>query len=80
MAKLIVTVDDDGVEFLKEILENIPYVREIVVEDTAPDDPIGQLKKIQTILNNAKGKGLFDHIADSVEWQRGIRKGWDRSF
>jgi len=77
MAKLIVTVDDDGVESLKDILRNISYVREVVVAEIALHDPISQYEKIKNILNNAEGKRLFDDITDPVEWQRDIRKEWD---
>lgn len=73
MAKLIVRVDNDAVESLKVVLQNISYVREVVIEEIALNDSINRYEKIKTILNNARGKKLFADIKDPVEWQRNIR-------
>jgi uncharacterized protein YaaQ len=81
MTTLIITVDDERTESLKKILKDIPYVRDIAVKssDVAINEPT-QLDKIKAILNASKGKGLFQDIKDPVEWQRNIRKEWDRDF
>jgi Xaa-Pro aminopeptidase len=36
--------------------------------------------KIKKVLDEAKGKDLFKDIKDPVEWQRSIRKEWERDF
>lgn len=81
MTTLIITVDDERTESLKKILEDIPYIRDIAVKnsDEATNEPT-QLDKIKAILNASKDKGLFQDIKDPVEWQRNIRKEWDRDF
>jgi hypothetical protein len=81
MTTLIITVDDERTESLKKILKDIPYVRDIAVKsnEAAINEPT-QLNKITAILNASKGKGLFHDIKDPVEWQRNLRKEWDRDF
>jgi hypothetical protein len=81
MTTLIITVDDERTESLKKILYDIPYIKNIAVKasDEAEGEPT-QLDKIKAILNASKGKGLFQDIEDPVEWQRNIRKEWDRDF
>lgn len=81
MTTLIITVDDERTESLKKILKDIPYIKNIAVKtgDEAGGEPT-QLDKIKAILNASKGKGLFHDIKDPVEWQRNIRKEWDRDF
>lgn len=78
---MIITVDDERTESLKKILKDIPYVRNIAVKssDAAINEPT-QLDRIKAILNASKGKDLFHDIKDPVEWQRNIRKEWDRDF
>ena len=81
MTTLIITVDDERTESLKKILKDIPYVRDIAVKssDVVINEP-AQLDKIKAILNASKGKGFFQDIKDPVEWQRNLRKEWDRDF
>ena len=81
MTTLIVKVDDEDTESLKKVLSDIPYVRNIAVEkDTDLNEPSTQYQKIKKILDDARGKNLFQDIKDPVEWQREIRKGWDRDL
>jgi len=82
MATLIIKVDDERTESLKRILNEIPYVRGVEVEeaDVLLSEPSTQYKSIKKILDKAKGKNLFQDIKDPVEWQREIRKEWDRDF
>lgn len=74
MTTLIITVDDERIEALQEILREIPYVRDIAVKssDVVINEPT-LLDRIKAILNASKGKGLFQDIKDPVEWQRNIR-------
>lgn len=39
-----------------------------------------QLERITTILNDYKGRNFFATIKDPVEWQRELRREWDRDF
>lgn len=81
MTTLIVQVEDEDTESLKKILNAIPYVKNIAVEnDSTLSEPSTQYQKIKKILDDAKGKNLFQDIKDPVEWQREIRKEWDRDF
>lgn len=74
MTTLIITVDDERIEALQEILREIAYVRDIDVKssDVVINEPT-LLDRIKAILNASKGKGLFQDIKDPVEWQRNIR-------
>ena len=38
------------------------------------------LESIKAIMEEAKGKNVFQAIEDPSEWQREIRKEWDRDF
>jgi UDP-N-acetylmuramyl tripeptide synthase len=82
MTTLIIKVDDERTESLKKILNEIPYVRGVEVEDndTLLNEPSTQYQNIKKILDKAKGKNLFQDIKDPIEWQREIRKEWDRDF
>jgi hypothetical protein len=80
MTTLIIKVDDDSTELFKKILKEIPYVRDIAVEKPALSEPSVQYERIKKILAKAKGKNLFEDIKDPVEWQREIRKEWDRDI
>jgi len=81
MTTLIIKVDDEEVESFKKTLNKMPYVRDIVVaKQTATLAEPSQSERIKNILEAAKDKKLFDDIEDPVEWQREIRKEWDRDF
>ena len=80
MTTLIVKVDDDRAESLKRILQEIPYVHDIETENVVVQfrEPSTQYERVKKILDDAKGKNLFQDINDASEWQREIRKEWDR--
>ncbi|MGY4536687.1 UDP-N-acetylmuramyl tripeptide synthase [Mucilaginibacter sp. UYNi724] len=82
MTTLIVKVDDDRTESLKKILSEIPYVHDVAVENdnASLKEPSTQYERIKSILDKAKGQDLFKDIKDPVEWQREIRKEWDRDL
>ncbi|WP_374950273.1 hypothetical protein [Mucilaginibacter sp.] len=81
MTTLIVKVDDNRTESLRKILNEIPYVHSIEQENDAQlMEPLTQYERIKKIVDAAKGKDLFVDIKDPVEWQREIRKEWDRDF
>ncbi|RFZ95141.1 hypothetical protein D0C36_06330 [Mucilaginibacter conchicola] len=82
MTTLIVKVDDERTESLKKILSEIPYVHEVEEEQNHNQlqEPSEQYQRIKAILDKAKGKDLFKDIKDPSEWQREIRKEWDRDF
>lgn len=82
MATLIVKVDDERTESLKKILSEIPYVHEVEEEHSGNQlqEPSEQYYRIKSILDKSKAKDLFKDIQDPSEWQREIRKEWDRDF
>lgn len=82
MTTLIIKVDDERTESIKKILNEIPYVRNVVVDrQSAPlTEELSQYERIKKVLDEAKGKNLFADIKDPVEWQREIRKEWDRDI
>lgn len=82
MSTLIVTVEDGREESVKKILNEIPYVKAVAEDENTSllQEPPTQYQKIKQILDEAKGKNLFKDIEDPSEWQRQIRKEWDRDF
>ena len=76
------TVDDERLESIERILREIPFVHDIEVVDNEQTlkEPTTQYEKIKKIIDGAKGKDLFKDIKDPSEWQREIRKEWDRDF
>lgn len=83
MTVLKITIKDEQVELVKKLLSdmsiNIEEEKEENVEITSPKAE-STLERIKKILENAKGKELFKEIEDPSEWQRQIRKEWDRDF
>ncbi|MET3979331.1 hypothetical protein ABIB62_001917 [Mucilaginibacter sp. UYP25] len=82
MTTLIVKVDDDRTESLKKILSEIPYVHDVAVEQTGTqlNDPQSTYERIKKVQEEIGDKKLFENIKDPSEWQREIRKEWDRDF
>jgi Xaa-Pro aminopeptidase len=78
MTILKVTVEDAQADELKRLLHDIAIVKSVEEEQTGV--LIGSAQRIKEILESAKGKDLFSDIEDPVEWQRNIRKEWDRDF
>lgn len=77
-------MEDEKAEQLKELLLNVAFVKSVETEQPKdgnhlhePEMPYERLKKT---LDSAKGKDLFKDIKDPSEWQRQIRKEWDRAF
>jgi len=83
MTILKVTVEDENAGLLKKLLKEVSFVKSVeeehVVVDTfrEPEPPYARIKKI---IDDAKGKNLFEDIKDPSEWQRELRKEWDRDF
>lgn len=83
MTILRVAVDDEQAEALIKMLEEVPYVKKIEEEHEQTSqvkEPETALEKIKRIQEEMRGKNLFENIKDPVEWQREIRKEWDRDF
>jgi len=79
MTILKVMVDDDRADELKRLLHSIDIVK-AVEEEQHSSDKNSSYNRIKSILDTAKSKELFKDIGDPVEWQRSIRKEWDRDF
>lgn len=83
MTVLKITIKDEQVELVKNLLRemsiNIEEEKEENVELIAPKAE-SAVERIKKILESAKGKDLFKEIEDPSEWQRQIRKEWDRDF
>jgi len=83
MTTLKVIVEDEQAEQLIKFLQEVSFVKS-VEEDHAVvnelNEPETSYHRIKKILDSAKGKDLFKDIEDPSEWQRQIRKEWDRDF
>jgi hypothetical protein len=83
MTILKVTVEDEQADMLRKLLQEVSFVKNVEEDTTGNDVPVSDessYHKIKEILNKAKGKNLFADIKDPVEWQRELRKEWDRDF
>lgn len=83
MTTLRITVEDENAGTLKKLLQEVSFVKSIEEESVVEKDSGGKetsLERIKKILEEAKGKNLFKDIEDPVEWQREVRKEWDRDF
>ncbi len=80
MTILKVMVDDDQADELKRLLHDISFVKSVVEEQIQTDESNITYNRIKKILDSAKGKELFKDIKDPVEWQKEIRKEWERDF
>ncbi|HVW14571.1 MAG TPA: hypothetical protein VHB54_12125 [Mucilaginibacter sp.] len=84
MTTLMITVEDEKADQLKKLLQGIDFVKSIETQETGeakelrePATAYDRLKKIQEEIGD---KELFKDIKDPSEWQREIRKEWDRDF
>lgn len=83
MKVLKVTVEDDSANLLKKLLQEVSFVKNVEEEQSPtssfqePESPYERIKKIQQEIGD---KNLFKDIKDPSEWQREIRKEWDRDF
>jgi hypothetical protein len=84
MTTFKVTVEDEQADQLKELLQNVSFVKSVEEETSLTEnllaEPESPYERIKKILDSAKGKDLFKEIDDPSEWQRQIRKEWDRDF
>ena len=83
MTSLRITVEDENAGMLKKLLREVSFVKSIEEEEVIEKDSSVKetsLERIKKILDEAKGKNLFKDIEDPVEWQREVRKEWDRDF
>ena len=80
MTILKVMVDDDQADELKRLLHDISFVKSVVEEQIQTDESNITYNRIKKILDSAKGKELFKDNKDPVEWQKEIRKEWERDF
>lgn len=80
MTILKVMVDDEQADELKRLLHDISIVKSVEEEQVNADVSNITYNKIKKILDSAKGKELFKDIKDPVEWQKEIRKEWERDF
>jgi hypothetical protein len=84
MTTLKITVEDEQAGMLKKLLYEISFVKsveeghEVIAKNQTNEET--SLDKIKKILDEAKGKNLFKDIEDPSEWQREIRKEWNRDF
>ncbi|MDB4921372.1 hypothetical protein [Mucilaginibacter sp.] len=83
MTTIKVTVEDENADLLKKLLREVSFVKNVEEEEIVvnkSNEPESSYDRIKKILNEAKGKNLFADIKDPVEWQRELRKEWDRDF
>lgn len=83
MTTLKITLEDENVEIVKRLLQEGSFVKSIEEEEKitvekSVDDKETSVDRIKKILDEAKGQNLFQDIVDPVEWQRELRKEWDR--
>jgi hypothetical protein len=80
MTILKVMVDDEQADELKRLLHDISFVKSVEEEQINADESNAAYNRIKKILDSAKGKELFKDIKDPLEWQKEIRKEWERDF
>ncbi|RKR85559.1 hypothetical protein BDD43_5830 [Mucilaginibacter gracilis] len=84
MTVLRISIDEENdLKLVKEFLGELPSVKieeetDVVITETPKAQSASE--RIKKILEEAKGKDLFKDIEDPSEWQREIRKEWDRDF
>jgi hypothetical protein len=83
MTTLKITVEDENAEIVKKLLREVSFVKSVEEESQSTTGAKVSVKetsldRIKKILDEAKGKNLFQDIEDPVEWQRELRKEWDR--
>ncbi|MBS1531683.1 MAG: hypothetical protein JSU01_15360 [Bacteroidetes bacterium] len=84
MTTLKVTVEDEKADQLKELLWGIAFVKNVEAEQSTVEsvarEPKISYARLKKILASVKDKDLFKDIEDPSEWQRQIRKEWDRDL
>jgi hypothetical protein len=84
MTTLKVTVEDEKADQLKELLQGIDFVKSVETAEPVADshlqEPTTAYERLKKIQQEIGDKELFKGIKDPSEWQREIRKEWDRDF
>jgi hypothetical protein len=84
MTTLRITVEDENAGMLKKLLQEVSFVKSVEEEEPTIEKDVNvketSAERIKKILDKAKGKNLFKDIEDPVQWQREIRKEWDRDL
>ncbi len=78
-----ITTEDEQADLLRTLLKGSSFIKSIEEERQATRSDVSDVSssdKIKSLLEEAKGRGLFADINDASEWQREIRKEWDRGF
>ncbi len=73
---------DEKAGLLRKLLEEFSFVQSIE-EDPSPNavpSLESAVERIKHIQEEIRAKNLFQDITDPSEWQREIRKEWDRDF
>jgi hypothetical protein len=81
MTTVMVNIEEGHEEDLKHLLQSANFKAEIIqsqaMQAGEPESAYERLIKLQKTI---AGKELFKEIKDPSEWQREIRKEWDRDF
>ena len=83
MTTFKVVVEDEQAGLLKKLLEQVSFVKSIEEDGIVINEPQkteSTYERVKKLLDEAKGKNLFKDIEDPSEWQRELRKEWDRDF
>jgi hypothetical protein len=67
---------------LQQLLESASFKAGIVGQDNVAHfaEPMSAYEKLKQIQKEIGDQQLFKEIKDPTEWQREIRKEWDRDF
>ncbi len=82
MTTVQLIIEDGTEDELKKVLHAASFKAEFVHKNFTDQvaEPQTQYQKLKKILDTAKGKDIFQDIEDPAEWQRQIRKEWDRDL
>ncbi|HJP62311.1 MAG TPA: hypothetical protein VJ844_02660 [Mucilaginibacter sp.] len=84
MTTFKIVVEDEKAGQMEQLLHGITFVKSIEKEGdpiiNELREPEVRYERLKEIIESAKGKNLFADIEDPSEWQRQIRKEWDRDF
>jgi len=84
MTAMTILIEDGHEEDLKKMLHDVSFVLEIKDDLSAlknrVSEPMSPYERLVQIQEEIGDKKLFEEIKDPSEWQREIRKEWDRDF
>lgn len=84
MTTITIAIEEGHEEDLKKILDAAPFKTEIIegerIYKSQLNDPQSAYEKLIKIQEEIGDQKLFPEIKDASEWQREIRKEWDRDF